>query len=105
MRTTHRIIGCALCLAIMGPVAAASLDTLEMDHAAAAASDRLVQDGNSIGGGTIGHAHDSHAAGSSDAATGTSRNGSDHSGAGSSAPAPAPRSHLGWQSLLPGSIQ
>ncbi len=106
MRATHRIIGCTLCVAVMGSAAAATLDTQGIDHVTQAASSRASH-GNDIGdGGTMGISHgDSSVVTSGNASTTTSRNGNDHSGAASSAPAPAPRPHLGWQSLLPGSIQ
>lgn len=104
MRATHRIIGCALCLAVMGPAVAASLDTQGVEHATQTTSSRLTHDSDVIGGDSVGQSRDSNIT-SGEAAAGTARNGNDRSGAASSAPAPAPRPHLGWQSLLPGSIQ
>ncbi len=105
MHATHRIIGCALCLALMGSAAAASLDTQGADNATQATSGQLAHDGGSIGTDSMGQSRGSSVISSGDTATGTSSNGNDRSGAASSAPAPAPRPHLGWQSLLPGSIQ
>lgn len=108
MRATHRIIGFALCLAVMGPVAAASLDTQGADdngNGTRASTSRTTHDGDCIAGDVIGTGRDGGAIGSGDATNSTSHNSNDRSGAASSAPAPAPRPHLGWQSLLPGSIQ
>ncbi len=104
MRAAHWIIGCALCLALMAPAAAAGLDAPGVDHAAQTTTDQLAHDSDIIVGDTLGHSREDKATNSA-AAAGTSHNGNDHSGTASSAPAPAPRPHLGWQSLLPGSIQ
>ena len=105
MRATHRILGCALCLAFMGSAMAANLDTQDADNATHATASRSSHDGDNSGGDAVGLNRDSGTINSSEAAAGTSRNGNDHSGAAASAPAPTPRPHLGWQSLLPGSIQ
>ena len=105
MRATHRILGCALCLAFMGSAMAANLDTQDADNATHAAASRTSHDSDNGGGDAVGLNHDSGTINSGEAAVGTSRNGNDHSGAAASAPAPTPRPHLGWQSLLPGSIQ
>ena len=107
MRATHRIIGFALCLAVMGPVAAASLDTqgADYDSGTRASTSRTAHDGDCIAGDVVDTSRGGGAIGSGDATNSTSHNSNDRSGAASSAPAPAPRPHLGWQSLLPGSIQ
>ena len=55
------------------------------------------------GGDAAGLNHDCPPASSSDNAEPASGNG--RSGGSSSAPTPSRRPHLGWQSLLPGSIQ
>lgn len=104
MRATQWTIGCAFCLAFIGSAAATSLDTQEVDHATQVATSRASHDGDGTGD-VVGMTRDSGAVTSGDATTGSSRNGNERSGAASSAPAPAPRPHLGWQSLLPGSIQ
>lgn len=108
MRVTHWLIGCALCLAGVGGAAAASLDaTQDLDSSSHAALDSPgSRDGNgSSGGDALGLNRDCPPADGSDGSSGSSGNGSGRSGGASSAPAPSRRPHLGWQSLLPGSIQ
>ncbi len=104
MRATQRIIGCALCIAGFGSAAAASLDPQSagnVPHAAVSTSSR----DRSGSGDVLGLNHDSSTGNSSDGAAGTSSSGNGHTGGTSSAPASPHRPHLGWQSLLPGSIQ
>ena len=106
MRATRQILGCALCVAIVGSAAAATLNAQGIESAAQAASSRSSHDGDSTGGNAVRMSHDNNGAASSGGATNTpSRNGNDRSAATASAPTPAARPHLGWQSLLPGSIQ
>ncbi|MEO6800354.1 MAG: hypothetical protein ABI178_10495 [Rhodanobacter sp.] len=105
MRAIHRIIGCTLCLAFVGSAAAVSLGTPGVDNATHAVTTRSSHGSDRSDGDTVGINHDSGAISNSDSTTGPSGDGNDHSGAASSAPAPSPRPHLGWQSLLPGSIQ
>ena len=105
MRATRQILGCVLCVAVMGSAAAATLDSQGMEQVAQAASSRSSHDSDSTGGDAARMGHDNNGAASSSATSGTSRNGNDRSAAASSAPAPVARPHLGWQSLLPGSIQ
>jgi hypothetical protein len=101
MRATHRIIGCILCLAFAGSAAAASLGAPEVDDAPHAVTSRSAHDSDSD---VMGVSRDTSSIGS-DPAPSSSNRGSDHPGAASSAPVRASRPHLGWQSLLPGSIQ
>ncbi|MBQ4854765.1 hypothetical protein IMW82_08785 [Rhodanobacter sp. B2A1Ga4] len=108
MRATHWLIGCVLCLAGIGSAAAASPETTQdLDSTSHAALDNASShDGNnSSGGDALGLTRDCPPSGSSDSSGGTSGNGSGRSGGASSAPTPTRRPHLGWQSLLPGSIQ
>jgi len=108
MRATHWLIGCALCIAGIGGATAASLDAAQdLDSSTHAALDSTSpHDGNNISGGDVlGLTRDCPPASSSDSSGGTSGNGSSRSGGASSAPTPTRRPHLGWQSLLPGSIQ
>lgn len=104
MRATHRVMGCVLCLAVMGSAAAASLGAPGVDNAPHAVTSRSSQSSTSSDSDAIGASRDSTTT-DSDATSSTSSSGNDHHGAASSAPTPAPRPHLGWQSLLPGSIQ
>lgn len=107
MRATHWLIGCALCIAGIGSTAATSLDTAQdLDGSPHAALDNASpHDGNSSGGDALGLARDCPPASGSDSSGSTSGNGSGRSGGASSVPTPTRRPHLGWQSLLPGSIQ
>lgn len=105
MRAIRQILGCALCVAVVGSAAAASLDTQGMEQVAQAASNRASHDSDTTGGDAARVSRDNSGAVSSSATSDTSHNGNDRSAAASSAPAPAARPHLGWQSLLPGSIQ
>ena len=107
MRATPWIIGCALCIAGIGGAAATSVDTAQdLDTSHAALDSASPHDGNtSSGGDALGLTRDCPPASSNDNSGGTSGNGSGRSGGASSAPTPTRRPHLGWQSLLPGSIQ
>lgn len=107
MRATYRLIGCALCIAGIGSAAATSLETQDLDSSPHTALESTSpHDGNtSSGGDALGLNRDCPSSRSGDSSSGTSSNGNDRSGGGSSAPTPTRRPHLGWQSLLPGSIQ
>lgn len=107
MRVTHWLVGCALCLAGIGSATAASLETQEQDSSSHATLESTSShDGNtSSGGDALGLNRDCPSARGSENSGGTSSNGNDRSGGGPSASMPARRPHLGWQSLLPGSIQ
>ncbi|OOG55663.1 hypothetical protein [Rhodanobacter sp. C03] len=107
MRATHWLIGCALCIVGIGSAAAANLDTQEQDSAQHTATDNSSsRDANNTGGDALGLSRDtpSHSTGS-DGSGNTSSNGNDRSSGAPSTPARARQPHLGWQSLLPGSIQ
>jgi hypothetical protein len=112
MRATLWLIGCALCIAGTSSVAAASLCAQDQDSASRAAADSTNphDGGNSNNNGdALGLNRDGTARGSSgDTSSSTSSNNSgDHSGGATPAPTAAPGHlpRLGWQSLLPGSIQ
>ncbi|MEO8998557.1 MAG: hypothetical protein ABI227_11070 [Rhodanobacter sp.] len=107
MRAIHWFIGCALCIAGIGSAAAASLETQDVDSSPHATIDNASQrDSNtSSGGDALGLNRDCPSASNGNSSSGTSGNGNDRSGGGSSAPVQTHRPHLGWQSLLPGSIQ
>jgi hypothetical protein len=105
MRATHRIIACILCLAFAGATAAASLDSQGVDSGSPTASNASSHDSeDGIAGDVLGMNRENSSPGSS-STSGAVRSSNHRSGAASPAPAPAPRPHLGWQSLLPGSIQ
>lgn len=107
MRATHWLIGCALCIAGIGSAAATTLDTQDMDSSPHATSDNPgARSGNASGGDALGLARDCPpASGNGESSGTTSGSNNDHSGGASSAPTQTHRLHLGWQSLLPGSIQ
>ncbi|WP_447736793.1 hypothetical protein [Rhodanobacter soli] len=107
MRATHWLIGCALCIAGIGGAAATSLDTAQdLDPSHPALDGASPHGGNTgSGGDALGLTRDCPPASSSDSSGSASGNGSGRSGGASSAPTPTRRPHLGWQSLLPGSIQ
>lgn len=107
MRAIHRFIGCALCIAGIGTAAATSLDTQPLDGLPHAAIDGTTShDSNSNGGGDVaGLNRDCAPASSSEGSGSALESSNDRSGGASSVPMPSQRSHLGWQSLLPGSIQ
>ena len=106
MRATHRIIGCTLCLAFAGSAAAVSLDSQSVDSSTRGAATRSAHAGDDcVAGDVLDMNHGSSGSAGGSATSGTPRDSNDRSGAASSAPVPAPRPHLGWQSLLPGSIQ
>lgn len=111
MRATHWLIGCVLCIAGIGTAAATSVGAQGLDGSARTVIDSPGQHDSSSSGGGGGDVlgpptHDNTPASrSSDSSGDTSSNGNDHSGGASSAPASPRRPHLGWQSLLPGSIQ
>ena len=104
MRAIHQLIGCALCIVGIGSAAATSLDTTQDPGSASAAtshsSSRACHNRSDVPGSN----HDVTPAASDDPVSGPG-NSNDHSGAASSAPIHTQRTHLGWQSLLPGSIQ
>ena len=108
MRATHWLVGCALCLAGIGSAVATNLDTQEQDSAQHTATDSTSsRDGSNSSGDVFGLTRDTPSRNAGSESTGnTSGNSNDRSGsAAPSAPAPSHQSHLGWQSLLPGSIQ
>jgi hypothetical protein len=105
MRATYWIIGCTLCIAGIGSAAATNLETQDMDSSRAAIDSASPRESNGSGGDVLGLNRDSPPVGNSDSAGSLPTHGGDHSGGASPAPAPARRPHLGWQSLLPGSIQ
>jgi len=105
MRVTHWLVGCTLCLAGIGSAAAVQLDASGLDGSMhATAADSSAHDDGNRGSGDVpattgdDPAHDT-------STTDSHRNGDDRSGGTTPAPARHSRLHLGWQSLLPGSIQ
>ncbi|HEY8585608.1 MAG TPA: hypothetical protein VIL60_02650 [Rhodanobacter sp.] len=107
MRPIHWLFGCALCLAGIGGATAASVETQDLGSSAHAALDGGgSHDGNtSSGGDALGLSRDCPPSSGNGDSGSTSGSGTDRSGGASSAPTPIRRPHLGWQSLLPGSIQ
>jgi hypothetical protein len=102
MRVSHWLFGCAICFAGVGSAVATTADSRDADNALRSNGDISAHDS----GGELGLAHDvtSHST-SVDSRKSASSNGSDHPSGDITPPAHAPQTHLGWQSLLPGSIQ
>ncbi|WP_254427151.1 hypothetical protein [Rhodanobacter sp. C01] len=86
---------------------ATNLDTQEQDSAQHTGTDSASShDANSSGGDVFGLTRDTPSRNTGSDSTGnTSGNSNDRSGSTPAAPAPPRQPHLGWQSLLPGSIQ
>ena len=110
MRTRHWLLGLTLCIAGIGSVTATSVDTQDIDSSAHASADNAgsAHESNGSGGDALGLTHDrpSHSTSSGgDSSGGSSGRSSDRSGDAGPPPSPVHQSHLGWQSLLPGSIQ
>jgi hypothetical protein len=107
MRATHWLIGCTLCFGSMGAAHATSMDTQDLDASAHSATDNGgARDNGNGSGDVLGLIRDSTAHGSGSDNSGSSLgNGTDRSGGATSTPARTRQPHLGWQSLLPGSIQ
>lgn len=106
MHAIHRLVGCALLIAGIGNAAATSADTQDMGGTAPSTMDSASTSGCSASGGdATGLNHDASSAGDVGNAGGSAQGSSHHSGGSSTAPLPTHRPHLGWQSLLPGSIQ
>jgi hypothetical protein len=106
MRAIHRLIGCALCIVGIGSVAATSAETQGLGVAPQAVIDSSsASSGSASGGDAMGVSHDCPPTRASGSSGRTSAGDNDHSGGGAVAPPPSHRPHLGWQSLLPGSIQ
>lgn len=104
MRVNHWLIGCAICFVGIGSAAATTADSREMDNTLRGNGDSSAHD--SSNGAEPGLARDNttHSA-SSYSHKGAPASGSDHT-SGDIAPATHTQpAHLGWQSLLPGSIQ
>jgi hypothetical protein len=105
MVVKHWLIGCALCFAGIGGAAAASVDGRDLDNVQRGASDNSGAHDASIGD-TSGMIHDgnphSHAGETTKSTAGSN---GEHVGGDGAPPTHTQPAHLGWQSLLPGSIQ
>ncbi len=115
MRARQWMIGCLIGLAGMGSAMAMDLDARDIAGGNRTTAENRSNDAGVSGGDSLGlnrdtssskHAADTDTDSSSDNHGSGAADGSDHGG-GISAPAPAhaPPATLGWQSLLPGSIQ
>ena len=106
MHATHWLLGCGLCIASVGVMAAPYADTQDLESSARTSVDSgSARDaGGTTGNDVLGLGHDTNAHGGGIDAASDAPASTGHSGSGS-APARARSSHVGWQSLLPGSIQ
>jgi hypothetical protein len=105
MRTIHRLIGCALFIAGVGCAAAASAETQDMGGTSQTIDSASASSSAASGGDVTGLSHDCASANDSHSAASSAQGSNHHSGGGTTAPLPSHSPHLGWQSLLPGSIQ
>jgi hypothetical protein len=108
MHAKHWLIGCILCIAGTGGAVASSRSTQDLDNATRAVTVTDSTSGQRDGVGDVTELTARNSAprtSTPDASSSGANNGSDHAGTSGSAPAPVRQPHLGWQSLLPGSIQ
>lgn len=106
MRTIHRFVGCALCIVGFGSASATGLETQDLGNSTQTLVDSgCASSSGASGGDATGITHDGTPTSGSSSSSSSSRSGSSRSSGGAATPAPAQRHHLGWQSLLPGSIQ
>jgi len=107
MRVKHWLIGCAISFAGIGGAAATSVDSRDLDNSLRGAGDTTASAHDSSIGSEPGLTRESapHGAGSDSRKNSSGSNSADHSGGDIAPPAHAQQTHLGWQSLLPGSIQ
>lgn len=107
MRVIHLIIGCALCIVGIGGAAATSAVTQDPGGSAQTLIDNgSASSGSAAGGGdATGLSRDCPPTSNDNIPVSASPSGNDHSSGGAVAPSPGHGPHLGWQSLLPGSIQ
>ncbi|MBB6242594.1 hypothetical protein [Rhodanobacter sp. MP1X3] len=104
MRVKHWLIGCAICFAGIGGAAATTADSHDLDNALHGAGDTSsAHDGSS--GIEPGVARDNTPRNTGSDSRKGSYNGTDHASGDITPPAHTQQTHLGWQSLLPGSIQ
>lgn len=108
MRVRHWLFGCAVFFAGIG-TAAASVDSRDLDGTARAAGDNTSTPEGNAGGESL-RLNREGSSRSTSAESNTSGNrgtNGDRPGNEGGAPSHAPQQqpHLGWQSLLPGSIQ
>jgi hypothetical protein len=106
MRAIHRLIGCIVFIAGIGSAAVASAETQDLGGTAQSTLESASASGGAASGGDVtGLSRDCASANDSGSAASSAQGSDHHSGGGTVAPLPSHRPHLGWQSLLPGSIQ
>jgi hypothetical protein len=111
MRVKHWLIGCAICFAGIGGAAATNADSRELDgslhgngDASSARDSNNSSEPGSVNEPVLSRDNAPHSTGDSrKSASGSSA--TDHSSMDTVPPARLQPTHLGWQSLLPGSIQ
>lgn len=114
MRTRQWMIGCLIGLAGMGSAMATDFDARDVTTGSRAAADSSAHDASSGNGSgdvlglnrdTASSKHGNDADGGDNGNRGSGVAGGSEHGGGISAPTRARPATLGWQSLLPGSIQ
>jgi hypothetical protein len=108
MHAKHWLIGCILCIAGTGGAVASSRSSQDLDNATRTVTVTDSTSSQRDGSGDVTELTARNSApriGTPDATSNSPGNNSDHAGSSGSATAPVRQPHLGWQSLLPGSIQ
>ena len=107
MHSTCWLIGCALCIAGFGVAAASAGETQDMGSSAHSAMDAGAgHDAGGISGSDLlGMAHDSDQRNTGMETPASTSSASEHAGSVPTLPTRPHQPHVGWQSLLPGSIQ
>ena len=108
MRTVCGFVGLVLCIAGIGSAAASSYDHRDQEsttHVVATGRGSARDVGDRGAGDILGLTHGSAPQSSNDEPGSGSGNANDHTDGTTLSPEAGHPSHLGWQSLLPGSIQ
>ena len=111
MRAKHWLVGLTLCIAGIGAASATHVDAQDADTVTRTSADSATSnahDNSPSGGdalGLTGSTTQHTAPGESSSSSSSSSHGGDRSGGDNAGQQPTRQPHLGWQSLLPGSIQ
>lgn len=105
MHAKHWLIGCILCIVGTGSAMASTQGGQDVDNTTRTVSDSASQRDGSGDVSDLTARNSAPRTATRDTGTNAPVSNSDHSGSSGSAPPPVRQPHLGWQSLLPGSIQ
>ena len=104
MHATYWLIGCALCIVSVGVTATAAEGAQDMDSSAHTAIDIDNLHDSVSGSDVLGLTHDNGQRGTSSEAPSSASSSGGRAG-NATTPTRIRQPHVGWQSLLPGSIQ